>query len=115
MTTETGLRACGTCTLCCKLFPVPELNKPAGKWCPHIAQGAGCGIHETRPLHCREFFCLWMTDPTMPDEWKPERSKIVLTTFPATRYIDTAAVLIAAVPALLAAAMIEAACARRPR
>lgn len=40
---------------------------------------------------------------------------IVLTTFPATRYIDTAGVLIAAVPALLAAAIIEAACARRPR
>ena len=40
---------------------------------------------------------------------------IVLFTFPATRYIDTAAVLIVAVPALLAAAMIEAACARRAR
>jgi hypothetical protein len=40
---------------------------------------------------------------------------IVLFTFPATRYIDTSAVLIAAVPALLAAAMIEAACARRTR
>jgi hypothetical protein len=40
---------------------------------------------------------------------------IVLFTFPATRYIDTAAVLIVAVPALLAAAMIEAACARRTR
>jgi hypothetical protein len=40
---------------------------------------------------------------------------IVLITFPATRYIDTAAVLLAAVPALLAAAMIEAACARRAR
>jgi hypothetical protein len=40
---------------------------------------------------------------------------IVLITFPATRYIDTAAILIAAVPALLAAAMIEAAYARRAR
>jgi len=40
---------------------------------------------------------------------------IVLITFPATRYIDTAAVLIAAVPALLAAAMIEAACTRPTR
>jgi hypothetical protein len=40
---------------------------------------------------------------------------IVLVAFPATRYIDTAAVLIAAVPALLAAAMIEGACARRTR
>ena len=40
---------------------------------------------------------------------------IVLINFPATRYIDTAAVLIAAIPALLAATMIEAACARRIR
>src|SRR5262245_1907459 len=40
---------------------------------------------------------------------------IVLMTFPATRYIDTSAVLMAAVPALLAAAMIEGACARRTR
>jgi hypothetical protein len=37
---------------------------------------------------------------------------IVLVAFPATRYIDTAAVLIAAVPALLVAALIEGACAR---
>jgi hypothetical protein len=38
---------------------------------------------------------------------------IVLIAFPATRYIDTAALLLPAVPALLAAAMIEAACSRR--
>jgi hypothetical protein len=40
---------------------------------------------------------------------------IVLITFPATRYIDTAAVLITAVPALLAAALVEGACTRRTR
>jgi hypothetical protein len=80
-------RSCGTCTLCCKVFEVPSLQKPAGSWCRHCSPGAGCGIHETRPAHCREFFCLWMTDRTMPDEWKPERSKIVLTTFPGNGFL----------------------------
>ena len=80
-------RSCGACTLCCKVFDVPSLNKPAGTWCPHCKPGAGCGIHDTRPQHCREFFCLWMSDPTMPDEWKPERSKIVLTYFPGNGFL----------------------------
>jgi hypothetical protein len=80
-------RSCGTCTLCCKVFEVPVLQKPAGAWCEHCRPGAGCGIHEARPQHCRIFFCLWMSDPTMPDEWKPEKSKIVLTLFPGNGFI----------------------------
>jgi hypothetical protein len=80
-------RSCGTCTLCCKVFEVPALQKPAGVWCRHCAPGAGCGIHETRPQHCREFFCLWMSDPSLAEEWKPERSKIVLTLFPGNGFI----------------------------
>jgi hypothetical protein len=80
-------RACGTCTLCCKVFDVPSLGKPAGQWCRHCAPGRGCGIHETRPEHCRSFHCLWMTAPWLGPEWKPERSKMVLTVDPATRYL----------------------------
>jgi hypothetical protein len=80
-------RSCGTCTLCCKVFEVPALQKPAGTWCRHCLPGKGCGIHETRPQHCREFFCLWMTDANLPEDWKPERSKIVLTLFPGNGFI----------------------------
>ena len=77
-------RSCGTCTLCCKVFDVPSLEKPAGQWCKHCLPGRGCGIHETRPQHCRAFHCMWMTAPWLADEWKPERAKFVLTTDPAT-------------------------------
>ena len=28
-------RRCGGCTLCCKLLPMPELDKRAGKPCQH--------------------------------------------------------------------------------
>jgi hypothetical protein len=81
-------RNCGTCTLCCKVYDVPSLAKPMGKWCPHCAPGKGCGIHETRPDHCRSFFCLWMTDGAMPDAWKPERSRFVLSVDARTRFLN---------------------------
>lgn len=80
-------RSCGTCTLCCKVYDVPSLEKPMGQWCRHCQPGRGCGIHETRPTHCRSFHCLWMTETWLGPEWKPERSKIVLTLDPATRFL----------------------------
>jgi Fe-S-cluster containining protein len=72
-------RECGTCTLCCKVMRVDELESPAGQWCKHCSPGKGCGIHATRPPVCREFFCIWMYKKEIGPEWKPEKSKIILT------------------------------------
>jgi hypothetical protein len=80
-------RSCGTCTLCCKVFDVPSLNKVAGQWCRHCLPGRGCGIHATRPDHCRAFHCLWMTEGWIGPEWKPERSKMVLTIDQGTHFL----------------------------
>jgi hypothetical protein len=80
-------RACGSCTLCCKVYKVAAIDKLAGRWCQHCTPGRGCGIYETRPEQCRDFFCLWMTEGTIPEEWKPERSKMVLTIFPENGFI----------------------------
>lgn len=80
-------RECGGCTLCCKVYDVPALDKPAGTWCRHCRPGQGCGIHETRPAQCRSFHCLWMTQGWLGPEWKPDRSKIVLSVDPATRFL----------------------------
>ncbi len=55
-------RECGTCTLCCKVYALPELEKPPGVWCKHCAPGKGCKIHDAPPDPCRLFNCLWMTD-----------------------------------------------------
>lgn len=71
-------RDCGTCTLCCKLIAVTELDKPPGEWCPHVVRKGGCAIHATRPAGCRVFFCHWMTEKGLGPEWKPERSKLML-------------------------------------
>lgn len=71
-------RACGTCTLCCKVIAVTDFGKPPGVWCAHCIRGKGCGIYETRPTDCRTFFCEWMLESGLGPEWKPERAKFAL-------------------------------------
>jgi len=71
-------KACGTCMMCCKVLPIPELAKPAGQWCSHAVTGKGCGIYEDRPPVCRSFYCHWLVDPTLGPEWKPNKAKFVM-------------------------------------
>lgn len=80
-------RACGSCTLCCKVYDVPPVGKPAGAWCRHCTPGRGCGIWETRPDQCRHFDCLWLTQGWLGPEWKPERAKFVITLEQASRFM----------------------------
>ena len=80
-------RACGTCTLCCKVIGVAELAKQPGTWCVHCVRGQGCGIYDERPVSCRTFFCLWMTGPALGPEWKPERAKFALVLTDEGRYM----------------------------
>src|SRR5262249_4530121 len=50
----TNKRECGKCSLCCKLLPIQELNKPIDTWCPHCRPGhGGCTIYSSRPSECR--------------------------------------------------------------
>jgi hypothetical protein len=76
---ETG-RSCGTCNMCCKLPPVPEINKPELVWCKHCRPGMaeGCAIYASRPQVCADFACNWLMDLGFGDEWFPQRSKIVI-------------------------------------
>jgi hypothetical protein len=71
-------RTCGTCTVCCRILAVEELNKPRSTWCVHCIPQKGCGIHPSRPQVCREFVCNWLLLESLGPEWKPERSKFVL-------------------------------------
>ena len=75
---NTEPRACGNCSLCCKLQAIPELDKPADKWCQHCRPGkGGCSIYNDRPNVCRAYMCLWL-DGLLGDEWQPTQSKIVV-------------------------------------
>jgi hypothetical protein len=73
-------KACGDCTLCCKVMAIEAIAKPATAWCPHCKQGKGCSIYATRPAECRTFSCLWLIDDRFDQSWKPSSSRLVLTT-----------------------------------
>ena len=64
---------------------VAEIAKPRDHWCPHIVHGHGCAIYETRPHACRGFNCVWLHDMSWGPEWKPSKSKMVLTQDSKTR------------------------------
>jgi hypothetical protein len=73
-------RVCGSCSLCCKLLPIPgpPLNKPANHRCKHQKHGKGCTIYDTRPLPCRAFSCRWLADRETAGLQRPDRSHYVI-------------------------------------
>lgn len=78
MVEAAAARTCGTCSACCNVYPVPDLDKAEHVWCVHYREGVGCGQHAVRPQVCRDFFCLWITDRSLDDAWKPDVCGFVL-------------------------------------
>lgn len=76
-------RACGSCTLCCKLLPVVPLNKKAGQRCQHQRSAKGCAIYSTRPATCRHWSCRWVSDRTATEGMpRPDRCHYVIDIIP---------------------------------
>lgn len=72
------LRACNSCTMCCKVVAVAALRKPPQRWCSHCRPGRGCEIYADRPEECRTFNCLYLVAPGLSEDWQPETAKMVL-------------------------------------
>lgn len=71
-------RACGTCTLCCELPDIDELDKPANMLCRHCTRDVGCRAYGTRPATCRAFLCAWRTDGGLGPHWDPSVSHMMV-------------------------------------
>jgi len=71
-------RACGECTLCCKLLRIDALQKPVAVWCRHCDVNHGCTIYGKRPEDCRHFHCGYLTMRQLGEEWKPSKSKMLI-------------------------------------
>jgi hypothetical protein len=39
--------------------------------------GKGCTIHQTKPVECSKFQCLWLYDQSLENNWRPDVSKCV--------------------------------------
>jgi hypothetical protein len=71
-------KICGTCTLCCRVVAVADLDKPAHVQCTHCLPGKGCTIYGSHPVQCQQFRCGWLDNPNLGDEWQPDQCGIVL-------------------------------------
>jgi hypothetical protein len=78
---------CGSCSWCCFLMAVPDINKPACLWCEHADRPhGGCQIYDKpeKPRACTDFMCLWrasqerlaITDRQTMEE-RPDRSGVM--------------------------------------
>jgi len=77
-------RECGTCTACCTVLAVAELQKPARWACDHV-DCASCGIYEQRPQACRDFNCAWLRGAIAGDEsLRPDRLGLMFDFFYST-------------------------------
>jgi hypothetical protein len=73
------MRKCGECRLCCGVFPLPVLEKPAGVWCRLLGPG-GCTVHEVgQPEVCKQYACYWLEHEELPDGARPDRLGLVTT------------------------------------
>lgn len=52
-------RECGSCSACCTVIAVPEIEKGTYESCEHLCE-TGCGIYADRPASCRTFECQWL-------------------------------------------------------
>jgi hypothetical protein len=74
-------RQCGTCTLCCRLVPVRELEKPAGARCK-FQRHTGCQVYHRPnkgfPHACGFWSCKWLLNDDAADLSRPDRAGYVL-------------------------------------
>jgi hypothetical protein len=77
-------RKCGDCTLCCKLVPVKEIDKPANTKCIHQRQFRGCLIYHSSkmPISCHLWNCRWLLNDDTNNLARPDRSHYVIDIVP---------------------------------
>ncbi len=81
------IQDCGSCSMCCFLMAVPDLDKPSCIWCTHAERPhGGCGVYnqpEIKPQACTDFSCLWLISQNRrPEERmaysiRPDRSGVL--------------------------------------
>ena len=88
--TSASIRACGSCTACCTVMGVSEIEKGAYEACEHLCD-AGCGIYLDRPGSCRTFECQWLrgvleVDGDVDTDLRPDSCGVIFDYQPETAF-----------------------------
>jgi uncharacterized cysteine cluster protein YcgN (CxxCxxCC family) len=83
-----GAKACGGCDLCCRLYDIEELAKPAHSVCVHARPEGGCAVHGVHPKTCQVFQCMWLARDDLDALWRPSTAGFVLRGEGTSLYVD---------------------------
>lgn len=79
-----NISPCGTCTECCRLLEVKEIQKPALVACGNICAN-GCKVHAVKPEACVTFACVYYVSQLRPlisdrqPSWlRPDKTGVVM-------------------------------------
>lgn len=84
---STDENICGTCSECCFVMGVDELNKKDHETCIHVfKKGGGCKIYKDRPASCQSYECCYYTwkeaGADIPIGLRPDRCHVVIDFIP---------------------------------
>lgn len=71
------MQICGSCTLCCKLLNIIEVNSKSGKYCQYCNPNVGCNIYFKHPQSCKTFNCVWMQMKKVHMDLRPDKCHVV--------------------------------------
>ena len=85
-----SVRECGSCSACCYVIGVHELEKGTYETCAHLCE-AGCGIYAERPGSCQTFECQWLrgaleVDGAIDTEMRPDACGVIFDYQPETAF-----------------------------
>jgi hypothetical protein len=68
---------CDGCTMCCLLYPVPDMDIEVKEDCPHRKPGIGCDIYNERPQDCELCTCMYLQSEKILEDLKPSSCGVI--------------------------------------
>jgi hypothetical protein len=68
---------CDGCTLCCLLFPVPDMDIDVAEECPCRNPGTGCSMYCERPPDCVFASCMYLQSENITKDLKPSTCGVI--------------------------------------
>ena len=77
----------GDCTMCCDIFPVKWLNKPANTICKYCDKG--CTIHDAKQSECTDFNCAYIQMEAVHIDLRPDKCGVIFEKITRRIFIGT--------------------------
>lgn len=80
---DTAGRSCDGCTKCCEGWLIAKVYEfeisPTNGACKFLGR-AGCGIYPVRDTLCKNFYCDWIENSSLPENLKPDKCNAIIIT-----------------------------------